>query len=243
MKRIRNLAMNKYIIFFILIFAGCTSTPKATQYPTRYIDQPYTLQKNVDTWSTIAFGGFSFKKHESNQLYLPIPIPLFWEHSINDNLTLEIPIIPMALKWKIHSDEFHELGIQLGWGYNYSTVNGSNFLPSVSAFYKKFIDTDHAFILSPEFVYSYFEDSILKNYLNFDLSLGYLIQVNEKNAIEPKVILAIYGKNKKTYLPLELFYSYRLSPTWQLESSYRLTQLGLSDYQSHMFLLSFKKFY
>ena len=111
--------LNKFLLlisaFLIFISFGCTSSQKATEYPQRYIDQPYTLPDDVDVWGSV---GSVFYERINGEVYswpYPIPIPLYWEHSLNENLTLEIPVIPIGLRWKISSDANSELGLRFLW--------------------------------------------------------------------------------------------------------------------------------
>ena len=93
--------LNKFLLlipaFLVFISFGCTSSQKATEYPQRYIDQPYTLPDDVAVWGSV---GSIYSERFKDNVYsqtLPIPIPLYWEYAVNDNLTLEIPIIPIGL--------------------------------------------------------------------------------------------------------------------------------------------------
>ena len=125
--------LNKFLLlisaFLIFISFGCTSSQKATEYPQRYIDQPYTLPDDVDVWGSV---GSVFYERINGEVYswpYPIPIPLYWEHSLNENLTLEIPVIPIGLRWKISSDANSELGLRFLWGFGYGTSSGFSFFP------------------------------------------------------------------------------------------------------------------
>jgi hypothetical protein len=238
---------NKYLILPFLILSGlsisCTSTPKASDYPKRYIDQPYTLPEGIDIWGSV--GGVFYEKSNGKEYSwpLPVPIPLYWEHSLNENLTLEIPALPIGLRWKITSDSTSEMGLHISWGFGYGTSSGLSLFPSASMFYKILIDKDHAFTLSPHIGYSYYGRNTEKNYFNEALTFGYLIQLNDANAIQPRIILSSSDYNKKVYIPLELFYSYRMSQTWQFESTYNYSGIGYEDYFGHFFSFIFKQYF
>jgi hypothetical protein len=232
------------VIILIIICTGCTSTPQATQYPERYIDQQYTLPSKVDVWGLIGITMYQTKYKSTSESFLPpIPVPLYWEHSLNENLTLEIPVLPLGLRWRIKSDEDSELGMHLGYGIVYSTATGTNLRPTASLYYKKFKDKDHAYIFIPSIEYSYYADKTEHSYLNGAMTLGYLTQLNDKNVIEPGITVGFSGYNNRIYFPLHLFYTYRLTQVWQFESRYTYSHLGYEDYLSHSVNFIFKKFF
>lgn len=239
--------LNKFLllisVFLICISFGCTSSQKATEYPQRYIDQPYTLPEDVDVWGTISSVFYERSNGQNYSWPYPIPVPLYWEHSVNENLTLEIPVIPIGLRWKISSDTDSELGLHVLWGFGYSTSTGFSLFPSASLFYKILQDKDHAFILSPSVAISTYAENKSRSFWNSEISFGYLIQLNDANAIQPNVIFAHNEFNKRSTIPLEIFYSHRIAPTWQFESIYKYDGIGATDYYRHQFSFIFKKYF
>lgn len=240
--------MNKILLSLILILlisnlVSCTSTSKAAQYPERYIDQPYTLPNKVDTWGIQAVVYYEKKREATNSFLYPIPVPLYWEHSFGDNLTLEIPLIPIGLRWKIMNDDTSELGLHFGWNLIYNTSTGTNIIPTTSLTYKKLKDKNHAYVITPSIEYSYYARETERSYINGNISFGYLTQLNETNALEPKLIVGLSGFNNRMYFPFEFFYTYRMNKVWQLESTYRYSQIGYDNYLNHSIVLMFKKFY
>lgn len=239
--------LNKFLfpvsILLIWFSIGCMSTPKATQYPQRYIDQPYTLPDGIDTWGSVGTLFYERSKGQDYSWPYPIPIPLYWEHSLNENLTLEIPVLPLGLRWKIASDKTSEMGLHFSWGFGYGSSSGLNLFPSAALFYKILQDNDHAYILSPSISYSFYGRNSDNSYFNGSLALGYLIQLNDTNAIQPRIVFSYSDYNKRIFVPLEIFYSYRMSQTWQFDSSYKYNGIGYDDYFGHFFTFIFKKYF
>ncbi len=233
------------LLSFVLaaLFVGCASSPQATEFPQRFIDQPYTLPEGVDVWGSV--GGIYYERDNGfeNSFLVPIPIPLYWEHSINKNLTLEIPLLPVGLRWKIQSDENTELGLNLSWGFGYGSTSGFSAYPNAGLFYKKFLSHDQAIIVMPNVGYNYSDKDDNRNYVRTSLLLGFVYQLNNEHALQPRLIVAYSEYSKKARWPIELFYSYRMAQTWQFESTYRYTGLGYEDYLEHRLTFIFKKYF
>ncbi len=236
--------MLRVILFsLIALSVACTSSQKAAEYPKRYIDQPYTLPDDVNVWGAIGTAYYERSRGQDYTWPYPVPIPLYWEHSISDDLTLEIPILPIGLRWRISSNENSEMGLHASWGFGYGSSSGLSLYPSLSLYYKKFQDRDHAFIIVPTLSYSYFARELDRSYFNVTLPIGYLIQLNDAHAIQPRIIAAYSDSNKRVILPLEFFYTYRMAETWQFESTYRYSGIGHNDYFGHFLTLIFKKYF
>lgn len=101
------------LVFFILIFSSC-STENVNTPPRRFIDQNFTLPKKTDVWGTVLFLYDSKFKKDKDVIEVYLPLPIYWEFSLGENITLETPIIPNAFRFSLLKDEKYEIGIRAG---------------------------------------------------------------------------------------------------------------------------------
>lgn len=100
------------------VFYGCSAAQKLEDYPRREIDRPFTLPKELATWS--GWGRFQREqvKYSWGQRYydnswIPI-IPLYWRQSLSDRWNLQWAPIPLAAMYQIRADKEAVTGLTFG---------------------------------------------------------------------------------------------------------------------------------
>jgi len=198
------------------------------------IDRPYTLPKGVAAWKTLL----------TNGIKNPIPVPLFWEQSINNNLTLEWAPLPVGLRYQILNKDNLMFGARLSLGLLVGQ-DSPLIIPRISFVNRTKLTQNTALEANLITAVTYKNKSGYKSGLTSYFELGPIFQISDVFAFKPElgIRLASYPDISKTieetdYIiykkrlvyPLKLNFDLKFSNQWLLETQYEYQNLVSSGY-------------
>ncbi len=111
---------------------GCHRYPEPESlatYHQRDIDRPYTLPADVNTWFTLAAGGYLGPEEDEaiadspdqpmdeaagGEWVAPVPLPIGFEFSLGSRVTVEAFAVPLAVRAAIAESDAHTWGVRAG---------------------------------------------------------------------------------------------------------------------------------
>lgn len=231
----------------LLFLSACTSVPELEKYPRAEIDRPFVLPEKVATWTTVVPFGF-YQSSGVSAFVPPIPIPLFWSHSLSQRWTLNWSPLPTSVSYQILQTADQLMGTTFGSGYGYSSSAGVILSPSASFFYRQKLSEAFALEFSPH-VGSFFQTNGGAANWDVGVRLGPLFQVTPKLALRarigfnlasssnsPSIITSSVAAPAATRftVPLSLSSVWSMARQWDLNFAYAYDGLGYNGaYSAH----------
>lgn len=235
-------------VFSAIILSGCTSTGPVEKVNSRAVDRSYTLPSGVASWSTLAILG-NIKTPSDNTIIPPIPIPLFWEQSLNDNLTLVWGPLPLELKYQISKTDIQLWGVNFGIGGGYGSGTGWILQPRASVTNRSKLNSDLAIQSTFGGRFSFETGSRGSNGYSFSASSGALFQLSDIFALNAAIGVEISKANlglvgvsgattnmTSTIVPLTIGSDWRFARQWSFNTTYAYYGLGSSDWSANILL-------
>ncbi len=229
---------------FLVSLAGCAAAPIVDEYPTREIDQPFTLPKGMASWETLI--GYEHERYPDDDFYhSSLLYPLVWNQALSDTWQLTWMPLPLGVRHQIHRDETGYWGATLGLGGGYSSIGGWMVQPSPSIERRMVLGPDFALDTS---LYGTFRIPFRDNgYWSSDWLLGVsfrpVFQLSNRFSIGPAVSVVSERQSivtldftdidpiresvsRKVRFPMGVHSSWRISRRWEMVASYSLARLG-----------------
>lgn len=234
-----------------LLLAACTAPAGLADYPRRQIERPYTLPDDVNTWSTVTTPlGYTGpgssasgvdepdtplpESDEEGTFSWPIPLPIFYEFSLTDRVTLEGAGLPLGLRVQLAHTDRHLIGARafvLGFGYlsDHGVV-----VAQVSSLFHRYRLGEHWALESTAGV-----QTVLRSRTGADadalLEVGPRVQLGDRVSLRPRAGLVFDVDAPQLAIPLGLGVIWSLHCRWDLSGSYtaRSKALGYGR-ESHL---------
>lgn len=242
----------------VVLISACASGPELEKYPRTQIDRPYTLPDGVATWRTPIVTWYE-KDNTDSYFIPPIPVPLLWQSSLTDNLTLNWSPFPLSLSHQWFDSGAHLLGATYGLGVGYATDLGWLFTGSLSFYYRQRLAKQWALETTPSITGTYLT-KVSPTRWAFGVGVGPLWQVTETFTLSPKAAIRVQeGFRENTFagelkvtqsnatrvvFPLSLTAEWSFDRQWDASLNYVYSRLGHDrGYESHLGTLTFTHFW
>ena len=255
MKTISKKSLNLFVISLLTFIQACTSTGPVEKVSSRLIDRPYTLPEGVAAWKIITSYGLE-NYHGSFSFSAIPPIPLFWEQSLNQNLTLEWGPLPLGIRYQILKRDSQILGTKFDLGILRGSGAGNSIIvPKVSLFSRTRLTQNTGIEINLRTVFIYKNNIGYKSTVSPYLHLGPIFQISNNFAIKPEFGLRSefgsfdkieeFDVSNKSYqsklrYPLLLNFDWKLSDQWLFETEYEYIK---RDTDKHNVVLTFSHFW
>ncbi len=236
----------------IVLLAGCASTGPVEKVKPRAIDRSFVLPVGVASWSTIAVLG-NLKTPTENLFIPPIPIPLFWERALTEDLTLVWNPLPLGLKDQISQSETDLWGVAFGIGAaGYGSVTGWIIEPTATLHNRTQLNSEWAIQSKVGGSYSLTTQDGISDGYSLSIGSGPLYQVSDTFAVNASIdvqtskstVVGSGGISEQTsdttstMLPLTVGGDWRLAPQWGFAASYSYFGLGSSDWSANLLVMN-----
>ena len=234
-----------------MLVAGCGHAPPSAKSLTRYrardIDKPYTLPADMNTWVTVAAGGYvgpletepdptpdpddPEPSANEGQWVAPVPLPVGYEISLGSRVTLEGFGPPLGLRAQISKSDRQLWGVRTGpTVMRFTSVEGFVMGMATTVFHRYRLRPNWALVSRTGVTYVYREnesDSVVGS-----VSTGPLHQLSDDLSVRP--FGAINTIERDGQMSASLSFGgeagYNFNRRWRAELLYRghLDELGFA---------------
>jgi hypothetical protein len=235
------------LVAVLSILSACTSAPELEKYPRAEIDRPYTLPKNVATWTTAIPFGY-YEAVGASAFLPPIPVPLFWSGALSENWTLNWAPLPTSVSYQIARTSEHLMGTTFGSGYGYGSSAGLILSPKASFFYRQKLNETFALEFTSR-VEAYFQTNSGSSNWTVGVRLGPIYQVTPLFALRAGASFNLASASTSNSVitstvtapaatrftvPLSLSSVWSISRQWDMDFGYTFDGLGYNGtYRAH----------
>jgi len=182
-------------------------------------------------------------------------LPIFWEQSYSDKITLVWDPLPFRLKYQPYRDERNVTGIHGGLSYGKGFSVSNQFFWNFGLFYKRLLNDDNAFVLGLDYNrpvrtaeegdVDYDENEIYGTGFKF----GMMFQLDDNKAITPALTIVrmkdysrhsltcaqkAAGTSTRTIVPIGFDFHWSISKRWNFSMEYSYYDIGYdNDYFGH----------
>lgn len=244
----------------VILLIGCAAAPELQKYPRTQMQRPYTLPKQVATWTTAVPVG-SIQDSTGSFFIPPIPNMLNWATSLTDDWQLNFTPLPLSISHQFSYSPEQVWGATFGSGFGYASTIGLVIAPGLHFYQRTKLGKNVALETSPSFEAQYTTGTQLFTW-TVGLNAGPLFQLNDTFALSPKVGLYVDNgyddaavtslsyiaispaRTTAVLMPLSLNAAWSFHRQWDLNASYTFHRIGhTASYTSHYGLLRLVHFW